>query len=200
MVIIYKITNPKGLIYIGQTVNLKRRLNEYKSKSFSRQVKLYNSISKYGISNHNIDVIAECSYENANEIEYYFQEFYNSVEKGLNCIYVNTKVSKTKVSKETREKMSEAAKKRDNSKRSFYPRNRVYTKGVFKHSEKTKNKISIAAKNRSKPNRVKEVLNTDTGEVFCSLKKLCDLKGFNYSTMKSRLQGRVKNNTKYIYK
>ena len=58
MVVIYKITNPKGKIYIGQTKNFKQRLSNYRSPNkncIGR--KLFNSIKKYNWENHKIEVI-----------------------------------------------------------------------------------------------------------------------------------------------
>ena len=51
MIVIYKITNPLGKIYIGQTKNYTQRLYNYSNPN-SNQIgrKLYNSIKKYIIS------------------------------------------------------------------------------------------------------------------------------------------------------
>ena len=46
--VIYKITNPNDKIYIGCTIDFKRRLSEYRRLSINGQVKIYNSLSKYG--------------------------------------------------------------------------------------------------------------------------------------------------------
>ena len=48
--------------------------------------KLFNSILKYGIENHNIEIIEECDVEQLNCRERYWQEFYNAITNGLNCI------------------------------------------------------------------------------------------------------------------
>ena len=46
---IYKITNPKGKIYIGQSVNIEKRFSSYKSiRNCHYQIKLFNSLKKYG--------------------------------------------------------------------------------------------------------------------------------------------------------
>jgi len=61
MIGIYKITNPKGKIYIGQSINIKRRFNEYKRLNCSQQPKIYNSLLKYGSDNHKFEIIEEFS-------------------------------------------------------------------------------------------------------------------------------------------
>ena len=37
---IYKIVSPTGRIYIGQTINIQRRLNEYKNNNCFKQPKI----------------------------------------------------------------------------------------------------------------------------------------------------------------
>ena len=41
MVGIYKITNPSGKIYIGQSVNIDNRISSYKNLKCKNQTKLY---------------------------------------------------------------------------------------------------------------------------------------------------------------
>ena len=54
--VIYKITNPNNKIYIGCTIDFKRRLSEYRRLSMVGQVKLYNSLVKYGFDNHVFEI------------------------------------------------------------------------------------------------------------------------------------------------
>lgn len=83
---IYKITSPSGRIYIGQTINYKKRIYKYKILQCKSQRKLYNSFMKYGFKNHIIELIEECNIESLNERERYYQDYYNVVgKKGLNC-------------------------------------------------------------------------------------------------------------------
>ncbi len=57
---IYKITNPKGDVYIGQSVDCERRKLQYKRGMAKRQPRLYNSIKKYGWDAHKFEVIGYC--------------------------------------------------------------------------------------------------------------------------------------------
>lgn len=87
---IYKITNIKGKIYIGQSVNIERRFKNYKSLSQTKkQIKLHYSFKKYGIETHNFEIIEECIIELLNERERHWQDFYNVLESGLNCCLTN---------------------------------------------------------------------------------------------------------------
>ena len=85
MIGIYKIISPSNRIYIGQTVNIRLRINHYKRLHFKKQKRLYASVLKYGWNNHSIKIIEECSIDMLNERERYWQDFYNvTSEKGLN--------------------------------------------------------------------------------------------------------------------
>jgi group I intron endonuclease len=84
MVGIYKITNPKGKIYIGQSVNIEKRKYYYQTLHCKKQIMLYNSIKKYGWENHKFEIIEECSIENLDKRENYWGMCYNTLEEGLN--------------------------------------------------------------------------------------------------------------------
>lgn len=82
---IYKITNPNGKVYIGQSINILYRMRRYSYCNCKHQPKLYNSLKKYGWSEHQFEIIEECSIEQLNEREIYWGNFYNTLEKsGLN--------------------------------------------------------------------------------------------------------------------
>ncbi len=73
---IYKITNPKGKVYIGQSVNITRRKNTYKNFKSPSQPKIYNSIKKYSWENHIFEIIEECTLEQLSERETYWKQYY----------------------------------------------------------------------------------------------------------------------------
>lgn len=81
---IYKILNMvNNKIYIGQSVNIRRRWNNHKSNAFNTTCKSYNShlyraIRKYGLENFSFEVIEECPKDRLNEREKYYIEFFNS--------------------------------------------------------------------------------------------------------------------------
>ena len=57
MVGIYKITNPSGKIYIGQSVNIDNRISSYKNLKCKNQTKLYRSLLKYTFENHIFEIL-----------------------------------------------------------------------------------------------------------------------------------------------
>jgi group I intron endonuclease len=78
MISIYKITNPSGNIYIGQTKNLKKRFQYYQSRSCECQVKLCNSIKKHGWDNHKVEILEETTQEKASLREIYWIELFKT--------------------------------------------------------------------------------------------------------------------------
>lgn len=84
---IYKITNPNGKIYIGQSIDIERRYTQHKNpKESKRQKILHRSLAKYGVENHIFEIIEECSVDCLDERELYWGEYYNVLNgKGLNC-------------------------------------------------------------------------------------------------------------------
>ena len=98
MIGIYKITSPSGKIYIGQSVNIKDRLRAYRGLRCKKQVKLYRSLVKYGVINHVFEIVCECEIEELNDKERYYQELYDCIESGLNCVLTGTNDKKGKLS------------------------------------------------------------------------------------------------------
>jgi group I intron endonuclease len=85
---IYKITNPKGKIYIGQSTNVYDRWNKGHKYSHSKKTgvgkKLKNSLKKYGWECHVFEIIEECTIEQLEEKEIYWINYYNTYKNGLN--------------------------------------------------------------------------------------------------------------------
>jgi len=56
---IYKITSPSGKIYIGSSINIDKRIKYYSSGNCKGQIRLFNSIVKYGWNNHILEILEE---------------------------------------------------------------------------------------------------------------------------------------------
>lgn len=140
MICIYKITNPKGKVYIGQTVEFEKRKQSYIKGWNKNQKKVYNSIAKYGWDAHTIEVIEECTSNVLNERERHYQELYNTIgANGLNLRATKSNDKSGYFSEETKAKMSEAGKKMIGKIKKLNE-NRFDWTGK-KHSEETKQKI-----------------------------------------------------------
>lgn len=153
---IYKITSPKGKVYIGQSVNINNRFLEYKRMRCKKQRKLYNSLLKYGYENHTFEIINQCSEKELNNLELYYEELFNSCGKnGLNIRkaggsrgrHTNESIELMKISQSnrTQEHINNHLSSIKGNKFSLgkvpYNKGKV---GLFKHSKESKEKISKA--------------------------------------------------------
>ena len=93
MVGIYKITNPKGEIYVGYSKNIEKRFTQHQNLQFKGNVKLRESPIKYGGDSHLFEVIEEIDissldYRDSNSIlrkqERYWINNFQSFKTGLN--------------------------------------------------------------------------------------------------------------------
>ena len=142
MIGIYKITSPSGRIYIGQSTNIKRRLTHYMLESCSKQTKLYRSFKKYGAWRHHFEVVTECEQKDLNDLERYYQLFFNCIKDGLNCTLTCSTDKSGRHSDETKKRISESKKgyKWSAETRLKMSNNRI----GHKHTEEAKRKIGNA--------------------------------------------------------
>lgn len=110
MIGIYKITSPTNRIYIGQSIDIDIRFLYYKKLKCKNQPLLYRSLLKYGFENHKFEIIEECSIEQLNERERYWQDYYNVLEEGLNCMLTQTNTKSGEISQITKDKISSGNK------------------------------------------------------------------------------------------
>ena len=143
---IYKITSPSGRIYIGQSIDVKKRWMFYKKPSFlnyrSNQTKLKNSLSKYGPENHIFEVIEECDVSDLNNRERYWQDYYDVLGKnGLNCILTKSDDKRRVITDELRFKIGKANRGKKYTKEQREAISKSFT-------EESRKKISLGAKKR----------------------------------------------------
>lgn len=138
---IYKITNPNGLVYIGESIDLKTRCSAYlRPNSIKYQRAVYNSIIKHGVDSHSIEIIELCKINELKEKERYWQDFYDSMVNGLNCKLTATNEKKEVISEKTKLILKEKSKGVNNG---FYGK---------KHSIKTLIQISKNSSGSNNPN------------------------------------------------
>jgi len=104
---IYKITNPIGRVYIGQSINIEKRKWCYsKYQNCKPQTLLYRSLLKYRWEAHRFEILQQCEPNQLNPLEVYYSELYQSCNPkyGLNIRQCGG--SKGKLSDETRKKIS----------------------------------------------------------------------------------------------
>ena len=108
--VIYMIRNKKnGLRYYGQTVNFKRRLNEYKNRRAEKSSKYHimEIINNEGFENFEFSIVEHCDEKDLNEREMYYIKKHNTTNPLFG--YNSQKGENDKrMFKRTREKMSKS--------------------------------------------------------------------------------------------
>lgn len=208
MIGIYKITSPKDRIYIGQSININKRLLSYSSMNCKKQPRLYRSLLKYGYSSHKIEILEICLEEELNYKERFYQDLYESVsEKGLNCRLTESSEKTGELSKETKLKIGNANRGRVMSKE--VREKMSLSKRGTKKTEEEKLKISKFHKDRKRSNetklKMKEnckkailVLNIETGIFYNSITEAAFVHNINRSTLTEMLKGTFKNKSSMI--
>jgi group I intron endonuclease len=148
--VIYKITSPSNKIYIGQSWSWAKRKSVYKRLSCKEQVKIYNSLNKYGYDNHIIKIIEtlhlDISQEDLNSREIYWWKYYKDL--GIKMLNIRYPGSNGTMSKESIKKMSDSLKGRIISKESIAKALETRKINKYKHSEETKQKIGSRHKGK----------------------------------------------------
>lgn len=223
---IYKITSPSGRIYIGSSKNIRRRFYSYKNLHCKDQPKLYNSFVKYGVDNHIFEIECVCELSELYKLEREIGNKYNVLKLGLNCSLPTFGEQKQEFTLDVIKKLSDSKKGDKNpqfNKRGIlspnYGKERTleHRKNLSKAlvgrkgktgsnhplfgkdvSVETRNKIAIHSK-RGKNNKAKKVINILTKQIFDCIVDAAEYENVSYSYLKGRLNGRVKNNTNYIF-
>jgi group I intron endonuclease len=208
---IYKITNPKGKIYIGQSVNAVERLSHYERLDCKEQPKIYNSLKKYGVEKHLFEVVCYCAVSDLNKLERYYQELYDVINNGLNCRLTKDNDRSGFFSKETKIKMSISQKGRIVSKESKLKMSnsrkgqRLGRDNFFygkKHSEESKLKMSKLRKGKRiglENNTSNIILDLQNGVFYYSVNDLSKSSIYSKSYLSEMLRGKKPNKTQFIY-
>lgn len=217
---IYKITNPKNRIYIGQSVHIHNRFAQYKNYHCKKQPRLYNSLMKYGYEKHKFEIISICTIEELNEQERYYQELYCCLNKsGLNCIITKLGDKSGYATDESKQRMSIAQKNRS---KETQLKISIANTGK-KHSEETKEKLriintgkkasaetklkmSLTCKSNNSVKRLQEskcrnkwIMDTSTGIKYLGIKSISEAFNIPISTLNKKLSNYRKNDTTFIY-
>lgn len=107
---IYKITNPKGKVYIGQSWAIQKRFNKYFYSNNIGQPKLNSSLIKYGVKNHKFEIICQLPEDITQEVLDRYEQLYMDLYRNCNVKLLNIREagSRGKVAEETKLKLSKA--------------------------------------------------------------------------------------------
>lgn len=208
---IYKITSPTGKIYVGQSVNIKKRFSKYYKLNCKSQIKLYNSFLKHTVENHIFEIIEEVESLELNNKERHYQELFNSVDNGLNCFYTETNTKPRIVSEETSKRLSEINLGRKHSDEIKLKMSKGQKGKLI--SEETKLKLSIANKDKEWSNerklkysefiksgrmhKSKSVICIITNKIWNTIKECALENNIPYSRLKNIFNGKRKNYTTF---
>jgi len=223
---IYKLENPKGAVYVGQSVDIDARYVKYRRMACKGQKKLYASLNKYGFEAHKFEIIEECSVEMLNDRERYWQDFYNVLsENGLNLKLTNSADKSGYFSEEIKSKMrglSRTNLQRENmsqAQKKLFNSGYIHPMQGIEKSNITKEKISNSLKEKYKkgeikcwnkgiktntiPSNAKIVLDLETGFFYYSASECWSLNReylkISQKSFDRKLRQGRKNNTKFIY-
>ncbi len=141
---VYMIINPKGKVYVGSTTqNFERRWNSYFNLTCKGQIKLYNSLVKYGVENHIFKKIWVGDIKLMFKYEFILGKSFDVLnpDVGLNLFLPKIDDTYKNISEESRINMSNSFK---GKKLSEETKKKIgdYRRGK-KLSEKSKLKVSI---------------------------------------------------------
>lgn len=246
MPVIYKITSPTNKIYIGQSWDWVNRIKYYEKILCKNQVKIYNSLLKYGYSNHEIKIIHELPKDTTQSILDNYEILYWQLYKNCNIEMLNIsepgrggKRSKESVEKqrETRkitgykhsqevldkislsnkgkvrtlemiEKMKERLKGHKQSQESINKMIETRRLNNKPRTEEHKKHLSEALKGISRPyakylttrpTTARKVIDTNTNEIFNSIKEAAIKNNMTAYNLRNRLVGIVNNNTPFKF-
>lgn len=151
---VYMIVSPTYRIYIGSTVkSLKERWGYYRRLNCKTQIKLYNSLKKYGFENHKFIKIWEGNIKDMYKMENYYGikfDVLNS-QKGLNCRLPKNSDVYYSISKDTIMKISNSLKGRKLSEEHKLN----VGKALKNPTKEVRIKMSNSKKNMSKETKIK---------------------------------------------
>lgn len=88
---IYKITNPKGKVYIGQSWEIEKRFKRYQGYQCTTQTKIHNSLVKYGWETHTFEIVHYLPKDVSQKIMDDYELLYTDLYKSCNIEMLNLK-------------------------------------------------------------------------------------------------------------
>lgn len=177
---IYKITSPTGKIYIGESKNIFYRFRSHKNLKSKKMPRLHNSLVKYGVENHNFEIIEECNFDDLKCRERFWQDEFDAIGKnGLNCKLTKCGEVKQVYTQEVRDKMSLSKKGKPLSK-------------------ETCRKMAESRVGEKSPN-ARKVIDTVTLTIWNCIEDAAKAMGVSRSNLARYLRGDRPNRTTCVY-
>lgn len=224
---IYRITNKiNGKGYIGQSVDISRRISEHKNLKRDETLSLKRAFRKYGVENFNFEVLEECALDQLDEREVFWinelkPEYNRTIggtgakghvvtDEAKNIIRVKTKEWWNSLSDEQRQSVIKNNLKGpakghtvDETTREKLRIHNLGKKQSVDTIEKRKATFEFKKKNGYKQTNAghnKKVLCIETGETFDSVKAAAESLGVDPSNISGVIKGRYKTCKGYHFK
>ena len=215
---IYKITSPSNRIYIGQSINILNRWDEYRKYECKSQPLLYNSLKKYGAESHTFEIICQCDRSELNNLEKYYIALFQcfNTKHGLNlksgsdkwCVVsdeTRNRMSKSRIGIKTKPCSEERKRKISEANTGCKPsslaiENSVRSRKLNRRSEESNKKTSESLKGKNTWMN-KRVIDESTGIIYESAKIASKVAGINDGTFQNMLniKNPQKNRTTFKY-
>lgn len=195
--------NINGKVYVGSSVNIKKRFAEHKrilKLNEHHSNKLQNAWNKYGELAFSFYIIQHSLKEDLLIVEQYWIDFFDSSNLGYNCSKsAGSPMSNRKHTKESKVKMSLAKKDRILSE-SHKLNIRKACEGINKGLQaRLGKKNSQHQKDAIRKSRIITLINSK-GEIFESVTIAADAYNIPRSTLEAMLRGQNPNKTDLKYK
>jgi group I intron endonuclease len=207
--VIYKYTFDNGKCYIGQTNNIKIRIDYYKHNYKKQPYAFYRALYKYGFDIDRFKIIdyAETK-EQINNMEIYYIHLYDSNKKtkGYNLTEGGGGLLGKKHTDETKRLMSEKAKGKNNA---FYGKHHTEeTKKIISEKSKLKKPSWLGKKhtNEYKINmsinhsRSINIICNETGKIFSSIRQCAKEMKLSATMICYVIKGTYKQHHGYTFK
>ncbi len=203
---IYKITNPKGKVYIGQTTNFEKRISHYRLGKVKSQKKIYNSLQKYGWESHTVGILytGPLTEEGLNQLEIHYIRIYNSFKGGLNMTLGGDRPPSWKGKKHSEETKAKTSAALQGRKHSLERIAKIATALKGRQAYNKGKKLSpehIAKRSEAKQKEISQYTKEGVWiKDWPSLKEASSILGINSGNISSCLKGNYKTSGGFIWK
>jgi group I intron endonuclease len=219
---IYKITNPKGKVYVGQSIDIERRKFLYSKLYCKTQTHLYNSLNKHGWDNHIFEIIELCNESLLLEKEIYWKQYYlNLVNNNFNQVLftqlndgkggtrsedIKNKIGKANSKPKPEgfgDKMSKIHQGKKRSEQTKQNMSKAH-KGHSRYNDEWRKSISESLKNKPKPYQNKIVnqfsINGNFIKQYESITQASQISGVGYCVISHCCRGKGKTTGGYVWR
>lgn len=181
---VYKITSPSGKVYVGSSIDILKRFNQYRLLSCNKQRRLFNSLKKHGYEAHAFEILLECSTDELYDNERHYGDLYDVLgSKGLNCKLPKSSDKKAITEESTKRKISTRISEYH---RQMTPHQRAQLREKMREGRK---RIPLLRYKEMAVHKKKLILNIETGIFYLGAAEASEAACINKSSLINQLCG-----------